>query len=93
MQPTTVLIPEDLRVRLRDEAERRGVSVAELIRRVMARELGDASRAGGKRSRRKTPHTLPSDVFEYLAQPAGTYARAGRPGQKREPEDPYADVD
>jgi predicted transcriptional regulator len=44
MRRTTVKLPDDLDVRLRHEAERRGVTVSELTREAIATHLGVGQR-------------------------------------------------
>lgn len=47
MKPTTIMLPEDLDARARAEAERRGISKAELIRIGLATVLPDDDQAAG----------------------------------------------
>jgi predicted transcriptional regulator len=44
MRRTTVKLPEDLDARLRHEAERRGVTIAEVTREALAEHLGAGRR-------------------------------------------------
>lgn len=44
MQRTTVKLPDDLDARLRNEAKRRGVTIADVTREALAAHLGTGSR-------------------------------------------------
>jgi hypothetical protein len=47
MQRTTVKLPDDLDARLRHEAERRGVTIAEVTRTALEQHLGSGRRRLG----------------------------------------------
>ena len=48
MKPTTIMLPEDLDARARAEADRRGISKAELIRLGLAAVLPDEADTAGE---------------------------------------------
>jgi plasmid stability protein len=94
MRATTLLLPEDLRRRLRTAAQRDRTSVGELVRRTMrvALDAKEAQPAARKRAVRARDG-LPTSVEDYLAAPAGTYVADSLPGLASEAEDPYANLD
>jgi predicted transcriptional regulator len=47
MKRTTIYLPEDLKSRLEAEADRRGVTEAEIVRRAVDRELSRPAPRGG----------------------------------------------
>jgi hypothetical protein len=46
MKRTTIMVPDDLDARLRQEAKRRGVSLADVARRAIERELPSPAENG-----------------------------------------------
>lgn len=95
MPVTTLILPESLRRRLRDLADREGTSMAELLRRGADRLVHESALRGGRAGRRREAGArLPRSVEDYLAAPAGSFAGRVAPGGRRgEPEDAYADAD
>ena len=91
VRPTTLLFPEDLHVRLREQAAGQGISIGAFVRQAVRRAL-DPQRALRSRARAKA-HGLPRSVDEYLAAPAGTFAGTGARGRPEEAEDPYEGAD
>jgi len=66
MRRTTVKLPDDLDARLRHEAERRGVTIADVTRTALEQHLG----ARGKRKLRAAAagHSGQSDVSERIEE-------------------------
>jgi len=66
MRRTTVKLPDDLDARLRHEAERRGVTIADVTRAALEQHLG----ARGKRKLRAAAagHSGQSDVSERIEE-------------------------
>jgi hypothetical protein len=93
MRATTLLLPDDLRQRLREAAVREGISVGEFVRRTLRVVLESPPGGSDRRPGRRRPRVLPRSVDEYLSAPAGTYFGLAREGDASEPEDAYADVD
>jgi hypothetical protein len=46
MRRTTIMLPDDLDARLRHEARRRGVSIADVTRQALERQLPEPAREG-----------------------------------------------
>jgi Arc/MetJ-type ribon-helix-helix transcriptional regulator len=94
MRATTLMIPDELRARLREAAARDGISAGEFVRRALRRALEDESARLRRRTRRgRKAGALPTSLEDYLLSPAGTLAAHGLPGDANEPEDPYAGLD
>jgi len=70
MKRTTVKIPDDLDVRLRDEAERRGVTISELTREALEAHLGTRRRLGAAGAGRSGRDDLSERIEEILAMEA-----------------------
>jgi predicted transcriptional regulator len=66
MQRTTVKLPDELDARLRHEAERRGVTIAEVTRTALEQHLG----TGGRRrlEAAASGHSGQSDVSERIEE-------------------------
>ncbi|MDQ3938854.1 MAG: ribbon-helix-helix domain-containing protein [Chloroflexota bacterium] len=73
MKRTTVKLPDDLDLRLRDEARRRGTTVSELTREAIAAHLGIGTRrrllaaAAGRSGR----HDVSERIEEILREELG----------------------
>lgn len=67
MKRTTVKIPDDLDVRLRDEAERRGITVSELTREALEAHLATGRRLGAAGAGRSGRHDVSERIEEILA--------------------------
>ena len=94
MRATTLMIPDELRARLREAAARSGVSAGEFVRRALRRALEEESARPPRRTRRtRKAGALPTSLEDYLLSPAGTLAAHGLPGDANESEDPYAGLD
>lgn len=65
MRRTTIMLPEGVSVRLRHEARRRGVSVAEVVREAVDRHL-PSSKPGGKLSFFAAGEGGPADASERV---------------------------
>ncbi len=72
MKRTTVKLPEDLDARLRHEAARRGVPVAEITREALEAHLGGGSRRRllAAKAGRSGQHDVSERIEEILRQEA-----------------------
>jgi predicted transcriptional regulator len=73
MQRTTVKLPDELDARLRHEAERRGTTIAEVIREALDRYLGPQAqrRTAGGRVWRSGRHDVSERIEQLLAEELG----------------------
>jgi Arc/MetJ-type ribon-helix-helix transcriptional regulator len=67
MKRTTVKIPDDLDVRLRDEAQRRGITVSDLIREALEAHLTSGRRLGAAGAGRSGRDDVSERIEEILA--------------------------
>ncbi len=84
---TTVMLPDDVDARLRLEARRRGVSIAELTRTALEAQLPPAPQEGaplsffavgegGPADAARRAEELVADAIERRAQPGGRHGRS-----------------
>lgn len=75
MRRTTVKLPDDLDARLRHEAQRRGVTIADVTREALAEHLGAHKRrrlaaAGAGRSGRSDVSARIEEILREEAEPS-----------------------
>lgn len=74
MRRTTVKLPDDLDARLRHEAERRGVTIADVTRKALEQHLGSGGRRrlGAAGAGRSGQSDISERIEEILASEIGS---------------------